>query len=89
MPSTITPCSPTSSVDVFGELGDVADVGRVDPAAHRRQRDGAVHRPGVEVLQPEARAASARATVLFPAPAGPSMAMTRTYQLVPSGIPSL
>ena len=38
----------------FSELGDLIKRRRVDAAAHRRECDGAIHRAGVEIFQPEA-----------------------------------
>ena len=76
-------------LDVVGELGDL---GRRPPDrcrdAWRRSVTARYIAPVSRYSSPR-RAASARATVLLPAPAGPSMAMTRTYQLVPCGRPSL
>ena len=61
-----------------------ATLRRSPPGRRRRaarQRDGAVHRPGVEVREAE-RARRRRARrVDFPAPAGPSMAITMGEQV--------
>ena len=52
------------------------------PSSKRQQRQSAIHRPGVQVADADARRSS-RATVLLPAPAGPSIA---TITLTPPSV---
>lgn len=55
------------------ELADAIGVVPRDPRALRRERDGAVHRAGVDEDEAQ-RLGEASGHVLLPAPAGPSMA---------------
>ena len=58
-----------------GDRGDRVGVAEVDAGLERGQRDRAVHRAGVEDVQPERVGDPARGRDL-PEPAGPSMATT-------------
>ena len=65
------------------------EIGRVDATAHRGERDGAVHRAGVEILEAEASRERPRDSALAGSGRTIDGNRRRTYQLVPCGSPSL
>jgi hypothetical protein len=87
-PSTNTPRSPTSRSTASANSATRSTSAGSMPRRIAANVTARYIAPVSRYCNPR-RAARARATVLLPAPAGPSMAMTRTYQLVPCGSPSL